>query len=268
MVNNLKELIKKSNLPLSEISRQTGISASTIYRYANGQIKNIKSDYYDMIVSVLNKNNQEMCLENNENCTTDINTDLLKKDMMSNGIKQNEYEMTLVNSNNVHNNFYKNINTNKYPKRGDIYYVKNNNATGNEVWGSRLAVIVSSNKLNQIMGTVEVVYVTSQPKADLPCHCTIKTEKAVSVVLCEQINSVSKSRLGNYMGTVTDIEMQVIEKALRVSLDLKLPAVREEFSTDYIMLQTERNFYKQFYDHVMKVWMIKSTTSDNSHMFE
>lgn len=264
MKNDLKELIEKSNLSLVDISKRTGISVSTIYRYANGKIKNIKSDYYNMIVDTIH----------DQHNITEAQIDSLKKSMAENSLKPHNHETILNsinNSNDLHNNINidnntnhtsvinTNINTNKYFKRGDIYYVKNNNATGSEVWGSRLAVIVSSNKLNQIMGTVEVVYVTSQPKNDLPCHCTIKTERALSVVLCEQIHSVSKSRLGNYMGTVTDIEMQVIEKALRVSLDLKLPPIKEELSADYIMLQTERNFYKNFYEHVMKVWMVKST---------
>ena len=56
-------------------------------------------------------------------------------------------------------------------KRGQIYYVRSNyREEGSEQRGGRPAVIVSNDKNNANSNTVEVVYMTTKPKTDLPTH--------------------------------------------------------------------------------------------------
>ena len=61
-------------------------------------------------------------------------------------------------------------------KRGEIYYVESGfSTTVSEQRPGRPAVIVSNDKNNAHSTTVEVVYLTTQPKADLPTHVLIRS---------------------------------------------------------------------------------------------
>ena len=106
-------------------------------------------------------------------------------------------------------------------KRGQIYYIESNHQEiGSEQRAGRPAVIVSNNKNNENSTTVEVVYMTTQPKNDLPTHVFIRSSLRPSTVLCEQICSVSTERLGTYIGELTDRELQELDIALSISLGL------------------------------------------------
>ena len=106
-------------------------------------------------------------------------------------------------------------------KRGQIYYIESNHQEiGSEQRAGRPAVIVSNNKNNENSTTVEVVYMTTQPKNDLPTHVFIRSSLGPSTVLCEQIYSVSTERLGTYIGELTDRELQELDIALSISLGL------------------------------------------------
>ena len=93
-------------------------------------------------------------------------------------------------------------------KRGDIWYIESGYSVGSEQRAGRPAIVVSNNRNNQYSGTVEVVYLTTQPKRDLPTHVTISSLSRESTALCEQITSVSTERFGSYRGAVTDEEME------------------------------------------------------------
>lgn len=91
---------------------------------------------------------------------------------------------------------------------------------GSEQYADRPAVVVSNQQNNEHSGTVEVVYMTTQPKTDLPTHVTIRSTGRPSTVLCEQINSISVERIGSYIGEVSEREMENIDIALMISLQL------------------------------------------------
>ena len=81
-------------------------------------------------------------------------------------------------------------------KRGQIYYIESNHQEiGSEQRAGRPAVIVSNNKNNENSTTVEVVYMTTQPKNDLPTHVFIRSSLRPSTVLCEQIYSALRTDL-------------------------------------------------------------------------
>ena len=67
---------------------------------------------------------------------------------------------------------------------------------------------------------LEVVYLTTQPKNELPTHCTIRSTGRVSTVLCEQIHTVAVERIGKYIGVCTAQEMQNIDIGLMISIGL------------------------------------------------
>lgn len=106
--------------------------------------------------------------------------------------------------------------------RGEIFYISRGGASprGSEQYSDRPAVVVSNEQNNEHSGIVEVVYMTTQPKTDLPTHVTIRSTGRPSTVLCEQVNSISVERIGSYIGEVSEQEMTNIDIALMISLQL------------------------------------------------
>ncbi len=116
--------------------------------------------------------------------------------------------------------------------RGDIWYVMNSYQTvGSEQRPGRPAVVVSNQKNNQYGDVVEMVFLTTAPKRDLPTHVTIRSSGRVSTALCEQISTVSVERLGNYCGHVSDSELAAIEGAMLVSLGIQFGSEVENEET-------------------------------------
>ena len=87
-------------------------------------------------------------------------------------------------------------------KRGDIYFIRDTRQSiGSEQKADRPAVIVSNDANNKHSGVYEVVYMTTQPKTDLPTHFITSSALRTSTVLCEQISSVYEERIGEWIGT-------------------------------------------------------------------
>lgn len=107
------------------------------------------------------------------------------------------------------------------PKRGEIWYIENNNFTGSEAGFTRPAIIVSNEKNNLYSGVIEVVYLTTQKRKELPTHIKIRSSPKISTALCEQVYSVSIERLKEKCGTVTLSEQGMIDKALLISLGIE-----------------------------------------------
>ena len=107
-------------------------------------------------------------------------------------------------------------------KRGDIYYIRDTRqSTGSEQRADRPAVIISNNENNRHSAVYEVVYMTTQPKTDLPTHFITTSALRPSTVLCEQISSVYEDRIGEWIGTLTPEEMKALDQCLRVSIGIK-----------------------------------------------
>lgn len=114
--------------------------------------------------------------------------------------------------------------------RGSIWYVESGYSTGSEQRPGRPAIIVSNDTNNKHSNTVEMVYLTTAPKHDLPTHVTIRSTSRVSTAICEQITTVATERIGSYCGTVTDAEMSSIETAMLISLGLAPAAGADSMS--------------------------------------
>lgn len=105
--------------------------------------------------------------------------------------------------------------------RGEIYYIEPYLTEGSEQRAGRPAIIVSNDMANNYSPIVEVVYLTTQPKTDLPTHVTIRSTNRESIALCEQITSISKDRIGDYVCMLTSDELQRVNTALLISLALE-----------------------------------------------
>ncbi len=93
--------------------------------------------------------------------------------------------------------------------RGDIYYADLGHGVGSEQEGCRPVVIIQNNVGNKYSPTVIVASITSKAgeKAKLPTHYYIDTGgdlKLPSIVLLEQLRTIDKRRLGNFIGHLSE----------------------------------------------------------------
>lgn len=112
-------------------------------------------------------------------------------------------------------------------RRGDIYYADLSPVVGSEQGGIRPVIIIQNDIGNRYSPTVIVAAITSQiNKAKLPTHVEISSEEyglnKDSVVLLEQVRTLDKRRLKEKIGRMTDEDMEKVDIALRISLDLKV----------------------------------------------
>lgn len=110
-------------------------------------------------------------------------------------------------------------------KRGDIFYADLSPVVGSEQGGIRPVIIIQNDVGNRYSPTVIVSAITSQiNKAKLPTHVEISSEEyglnKDSVVLLEQVRTLDKRRLKEKIGHMTDDDMDKVDEALLVSLDL------------------------------------------------
>ena len=103
-------------------------------------------------------------------------------------------------------------------RRGEIYYIKNENTIGCEQRGSRPAVIVGNNLGNKYSPVLLVVYFTTQTKKHLPTHVYVRGQ---GTALCEQIFTIDKTRLLQKKGECSSSDMERINKALCISLGME-----------------------------------------------
>lgn len=129
-----------------------------------------------------------------------------------------------------------------------------------EAGGNRPAIIVSNNTGNVHSSVVEVVYLTTKPKKPLPTHVQIFSSKVPSTALCEQIVTVSKDRIKDRMGALTEKEMQSLDAALIISLGLADKATGAEagVSMEVLEARIERNVYRELYLELLKGKMEES----------
>ena len=106
-------------------------------------------------------------------------------------------------------------------KRGDIYFADLRPVVGSEQGGIRPVLIIQNDMGNKHAPTVIIAPVTSKnKKSNLPTHVKLTSHilERNSMVLLEQLKTVDKSRIDSYIGTLSDEEMKMIDKALRISL--------------------------------------------------
>lgn len=110
-------------------------------------------------------------------------------------------------------------------KRGDIYYADLSPVTGSEQGGVRPVLIIQNDVGNKHSPTVICAAITSRMnKAKLPTHIEIDAKKyhivKNSVILLEQIRTIDKQRLKEFVCRVDKELMKKVNEALLISLEL------------------------------------------------
>lgn len=112
-------------------------------------------------------------------------------------------------------------------KRGQMYYIHKRppfkESRELDPKGGRPAIIVSRDEDNFMSGTVNVVYLTSEHNIRFLRDTQFKLtggKMVRSVAKCEQIDTVDKQCLGDYIGDCNEEELDLLNKALCLSLNI------------------------------------------------
>ena len=110
-------------------------------------------------------------------------------------------------------------------RRGDIYYADLSPVVGSEQGGIRPVLVIQNNIGNRHSPTIICAAITSKMnKAKLPTHIEISTRDynivKNSVILLEQIRTIDKQRLKEYVCHIDSAMMKKGDEAICVSLNL------------------------------------------------
>jgi mRNA interferase MazF len=110
------------------------------------------------------------------------------------------------------------------PSRGDVWSINFDPTLGREQSGRRPALVISVDTFNHGHADLVVVLpITSRDKKQ-PIHVPVKPPEGgltmLSFIKCDDIRSVSKERLGKFLGTVTARTIADVELRIRILLDL------------------------------------------------
>lgn len=124
-------------------------------------------------------------------------------------------------------------------KRGDVYFASLGYKTGSEQGGYRPVVIIQNDKGNTFSPTVLVACVTKRNKRNLPTH--VKLPKRLgfdcdSTVMAEQIKTIDKTKLEEFVCHLPEEYMEKIDDSLKVSFGIK-----EKEKKDMEQLQIFKN---------------------------
>ena len=111
------------------------------------------------------------------------------------------------------------------PSRGEIWQVDLDPVQGHEQADRRPAVVVSVNGLNHSAAELVILLPITSGHKKVRSHVPVQPPEGglgrTSYVKCEDVRSVSTTRLRKRVGAVAEETMRAIEDRLRLLLDLR-----------------------------------------------
>ncbi len=110
-------------------------------------------------------------------------------------------------------------------QKGDIFFADLGETVGSEQSGIRPVLVIQNDVGNKFSPTVIITPLTSKPKKlTQPTHVAIGKRFGLSeysYALLEQIRTIDRARILDYVGHADEDMMSRIDRALRVSLNLE-----------------------------------------------
>lgn len=109
-------------------------------------------------------------------------------------------------------------------KRGEIYYANLCPVIGSEQGGIRPVIILQNDTGNKFSPTTIVAAITAKKeKTKLPTHISVAVKglSQKSIVLLEQIRTIDKSRITDFVGILDIGTMELVDRAIVISLGIE-----------------------------------------------
>jgi mRNA interferase MazF len=105
-------------------------------------------------------------------------------------------------------------------KRGEVWWVNFEPSVGGEIQKQRPAVIISNDASNKHLNRVQVVPITSNVEKLYPSEAYITLNGEQRKAIADQLTTVSKTRIKNMIGRLSATDMEKVEQAIRLQLDM------------------------------------------------
>ena len=105
-------------------------------------------------------------------------------------------------------------------KRGEVWWVEFGLSVGGGIKKSRPSVIVSNDAANKFLNRVQVVPLSTQTETLYPSEAYVRVSGKQSKAMADQIATVSKQRLKNYAGKLSERDLAAVEHSIKVQLGL------------------------------------------------
>ena len=106
-------------------------------------------------------------------------------------------------------------------KRGEVWWVNFEPSVGGEIQKKRPAAIVSNDSSNKYLNRVQVIPLTGNVDRLYPSEALVIIKGKKSKAMADQLATVSKERLSQIVGVLSEDDMKNIVKAIKIQLAIE-----------------------------------------------